>query len=395
MIYLDNSATTRPCAAAVAGACRAMEESWHNPSALYGPAVDAEREMASVRARIARAVGARAQDVVFTAGGTEADSLALLGSAARWRGARRVLLFAGEHPAVLGARAQLEAMGHTVQTFPAGPDGVADLDALSALLDEDVALVSCMQVNNETGAVQPTARIRALMREKCPDALLHVDGVQGFLRLPSALTQTGADLYCLSAHKIHGLKGVGALVLRQGVPISPRVAGGGQERGLRSGTENTCGIAALGAALSWAEEQAGAAQRLREMKLRLYDLLRAGADDLHVNGPDPRADTAAPHILNLSFPGVGGEVMLHALEAEGVLVGTGSACSSKKREMRSAFQAMNAPRWAAESAVRFSLGLLNTPEEMDRAAEAALRCFATYRRCQRRAYARNTAGSLR
>ena len=131
------------------------------------------------------------------------------------------------------------------------------------------------------------------------------------------------------------------------------------------------------------------------MKLRLYDLLRAGADDLHVNGPDPRADTAAPHILNLSFPGVGGEVMLHALEAEGVLVGTGSACSSKKREMRSAFQAMNAPRWAAESAVRFSLGLLNTPEEMDRAAEAALRCFATYRRCQRRAYARNTAGSLR
>ena len=339
MIYLDNSATTRPCAAAVAGARRAMEESWHNPSALYGLAVDAEREMASVRARIARAVGARAQDVVFTAGGTEADSL--------------------------------------------------------ALLDEDVALVSCMQVNNETGAVQPTARIRALMREKCPDALLHVDGVQGFLRLPSALTQTGADLYCLSAHKIHGLKGVGALVLRQGVPISPRVAGGGQERGLRSGTENTCGIAALGAALSWAEEQAGAAQRLREMKLRLYDLLRAGADDLHVNGPDPRADTAAPHILNLSFPGVGGEVMLHALEAEGVLVGTGSACSSKKREMRSAFQAMNAPRWAAESAVRFSLGLLNTPEEMDRAAEAALRCFATYRRCQRRAYARNTAGSLR
>ena len=136
MIYLDNSATTRPCAAAVAGARRAMEESWHNPSALYGPAVDAEREMASVRARIARAVGARAQDVVFTAGGTEADSLALLGSAARWRGARRVLLFAGEHPAVLGARAQLEAMGHTVQTFPAGPAGVADLDALSALLDQ-------------------------------------------------------------------------------------------------------------------------------------------------------------------------------------------------------------------------------------------------------------------
>ena len=383
MIYLDNSATTKPCEAALLAMRGALETDWFNPSAAYGPAVRAEKKMTQARRALLEAAGAQSAELTFTGSGSEADSLAIVGSAERFHGARRVLIFGGEHPAVLNTREQLERLGHTVETFPARRDGVADLEKLAAALDENVGLVSCMQVNNETGAVQPVGEIARLIREKCPGALFHVDGVQGFLRVPLAFDQSGIDLYTCSGHKIHGPKGIGALIARKGVRLNPRIEGGGQEKGLRSGTENTAGIAGFAAAAQWLAVQPKRFETLRAAKLRLYARLRAEIPELHVNGPDPESGVAAPHILNLSL-GVRGEVMLHALEAEGVYVGNGSACSTHKREMSAAFRAMNAGRQAAETAVRFSLGMMNTIEEMDAAADAVIRCYKTYAAFQRR-----------
>ena len=383
MIYLDNSATTKPCEAALLAMRGALETDWFNPSAAYGPAVRAEKKMTQARRALLEAAGAQRAELTFTGSGSEADSLAIVGSAERFHGARRVLIFGGEHPAVLNTREQLERLGHTVETFPARRDGVADLEKLAAALDENVGLVSCMQVNNETGAVQPVGEIARLIREKCPGALFHVDGVQGFLRVPLAFDQSGIDLYTCSGHKIHGPKGIGALIARKGVRLNPRIEGGGQEKGLRSGTENTAGIAGFAAAAEWLAAQPQRFETLRAAKLRLYAHLRAEIPELRVNGPDPESGEAAPHILNLSL-GVRGEVMLHALEAEGVYVGNGSACSTHKREMSAAFRAMNASRQAAETAVRFSLGMMNTIEEMDAAADAVIRCYKTYAAFQRR-----------
>lgn len=383
MIYLDNSATTKPCEAALLAMRGALETDWFNPSAAYGPAVRAEKKMTQARRALLEAAGAQSAELTFTGSGSEADSLAIVGSAERFHGARRVLIFGGEHPAVLNTREQLERLGHTVETFPARRDGVADLEKLAAALDENVGLVSCMQVNNETGAVQPVGEIARLIREKCPGALFHVDGVQGFLRVPLAFDQSGIDLYTCSGHKIHGPKGIGALIARKGVRLNPRIEGGGQEKGLRSGTENTAGIAGFAAAAQWLAAQPKRFETLRAAKLRLYARLRAEIPELRVNGPDPESGEAAPHILNLSL-GVRGEVMLHALEAEGVYVGNGSACSTHKREMSAAFRAMNAGRQAAETAVRFSLGMMNTIEEMDAAADAVIRCYKTYAAFQRR-----------
>lgn len=383
MIYLDNSATAQPCDAAIAAAREMMGSAWHNPSALYGAAVRVEKAMEAARAQVAAPLHVPPRAIVFTGGGTEADSLAVLGAAARLRGARRVLLFAGEHPAVLETAAQLEAMGHRVERIPATAEGLLDLDAFAQMLDEQVALVSCMQVSNETGAVQPLRALERLLRLAAPEALLHVDGVQGYLRLPLDLPESGIDLYTISAHKVHGLKGTGALAVRKGVRLSPRVEGGGQEGGLRSGTENTAGIAAFGAAAAWVHAE-HAADRLRAMKLCLHARLAGGIAGLRINGPAPDSAAAAPHILNVSLPGVGGEVMVHALEQEGVLVGTGAACSSKKRGMSASFAAMHAPRWAADSAIRFSFGLMNTMEDAERAAEAVCRCHARYGAFQRR-----------
>ena len=383
MIYLDNSATTKPCQAALFAMRDALEMDWFNPSAAYGPAVRAEKKMTQARKTLLDAAGAQNAELTFTGSGSEADSLAILGSAERFHGVRRVLLFGGEHPAVLNTRAQLERLGHTVEVFPARRDGVADLEKLAAMLDENVGLVSCMQVNNETGAVQPVEEIAKLVHEKCPQALMHVDGVQGFLRVPMAFDKSDVDLYTCSGHKIHGPKGIGALIARRGVRLSPRIEGGGQEKGLRSGTENTAGIAGFAAAAEWMLAQTERGEALRAAKLRLYARLRAEIPNLHVNGPDPEGKDAAPHILNLSL-GVRGEVMLHALEAEGVYVGNGSACSTHKREMSAAFKAMRAEKQDAEMAVRFSLGMMNTTEEMDAAADAVIRCYKMYSAFQRR-----------
>lgn len=259
-----------------------------------------------------------------------------------------------------------------------GEDGALRWDELERALDDGASLVSCMQVNNETGALLDAERLRRTVNGR---ALIHVDGVQGFLRVP--FDMKNADLYTLSGHKIHGPKGIGALVVRRGVRMEPRQIGGGQESGMRSGTENTPGIAGLhAAAKELIAVQSTLGGELMQKKLHLIEKFREAVPEMLVNGPEP--EHAAPHIVNLSFPGVRGEVMLHALESEGVYASTGSACSSKKLKVSGVLTAMGVAPARAEWALRFSLSPHTTMEEIDDAAQKLGAIYASLKRFQRR-----------
>ena len=377
-IYLDNSATTRPCAAAIEAAERAMREDYFNPSALYGPALQTAKMLRECRETLLRETHAPAgATAVFTSGGTESDNLAILGAAARARRSGRVLFGAGEHPAVREACLQcgLEAV-----EIPYTHEGMVDLDALRGLMTADTALICCMQVNNETGAIQPLAEINEMRKLQAPQAHFHVDGVQGFLRVPFDMAALQADSYALSGHKIHAPKGIGALVLSPRARVTPRQVGGGQEFGLRSGTENTPGIAGLSAAIRAYPRD----NSMRENKLLLAGLLREAVPCVRFNGPAPDSVNAAPHILNVSLPPVRSETMLHALEGAGIYIGMGSACSSHKQRISPVLRAMRLPGEWAESALRFSLCPENTAEEMRETAEAVRAQYALLSRFTRR-----------
>ena len=376
--YLDNSATTRPCPAAVAAVTECLTEGFYNPSSVYRPAVEAFRRLRGAREDILSAVNGQNCDAVFTSGGTEGNNLAILGAVTRMRGRQIVAVSAVEHPSVRAAFDALAEMGHDVRVI--GVDGRGELDwaALEAALSDGASLVSCMQVNNETGALLDAERLHRTVDGR---ALIHVDGVQGFLRVPFDMQY--ADLYTLSGHKIHGPKGVGALVFKKGVKLNPRQLGGGQEGGLRSGTENTPGIAGLDAAVRDMRGLGGDMPgKLMAKKLRLIERVRQAVPDVIVNGPDP--EKAAPHIVNLGFPNVRGEVMLHALEGDGVYVSTGSACSSKKLKVSGVLTAMGIAPQVAEWAVRFSLSPHTTIEEIDYAAQRIGVQYDLLKRFQRR-----------
>ena len=376
--YLDNSATTRPCEAAVAAMERALREEWYNPSAVYKPSVEAFRSLRDARQRLLDAVGGAGCDAVFTSGGTESNNLAILGAVGRMRGRQVLAVSAVEHPSVREAFSLLAEQGHDVRVIGVDAAGQLKWDELEAALDDGASLVSCMQVNNETGAVLDAARLHDTVNGR---ALIHVDGVQGFLRVPFDMKL--ADLYTVSSHKLHGPKGVGALVVKKGVRLKPHHVGGGQESGLRSGTENTPGIAGMDAAVAELVHMGSdMPEKLMAKKLRLVQAVREVVPDVLVNGPDPAA--GAPHIVNLGFPGVRGEVMLHALEGDGVYVSTGSACSSKKLKVSGVLTAMGIRPQVAEWAVRFSLSPHTTEEEIDYAARRIGVQYDLLKRFQRR-----------
>ncbi len=368
--YLDNSATTRPTDQVIGAMAESMREGFYNPSSPYGPALQAEKEVTACREAVAASLGVSAAEVVFTAGGTEADNLAILGYLASCKKPGKVLYTAVEHPAVAESCKVAERMGHTAKSIPVLTDGTVDLMALRELLDASVLLLCIMQVNNETGAIQPLEEVAALRDKLCPDAILHVDGVQGYLRIPLSIPKLGIQSYALSAHKIHGPKGVGALVFHKDHKVVPRMWGGGQERGIRSGTENTPGIAGLRCAVE--NYPADAAERMGELKKLLYETITEHIPAARINGPALSSPYSAPHILNLSIPPVRSETMLYALAGQGVYVGMGSACSSRKQKISETLRAMHVPKDAAESAIRFSLSPFTTREEVLYAAGALL-----------------------
>ena len=360
MIYLDNSATTRPFDEVIDKMSACMREEYFNPSAVYAPAMLAGRILTETREAIASQLGGRVK-VVFTSGGTEADNLALLGTARALRGRKgHFITTKVEHPAILETAAELERLGHSVTYIGVDEEGTVDVDALVDAVREDTALVSVMQVNNEVGAVMPIEEISRRVKEKNPRTLIHVDGVQGFMRVPMHMNRMGVDLYSLSGHKIHGPKGIGALAMSDRVRPLCIAFGGGQENGLRSGTENVPGIAGLGQAVRAFARLDDPASDMMELKMRLRDGILQAVPDAKVNGPTG----GAPHILNVTFP-VKGEVLLHALEGAGILCSTGSACASHKKSASHVLTAMGVPDKEIDGALRFSLCPMNTPEEID------------------------------
>jgi len=379
MIYLDNSATTRCFPEAVEAAAKYMQESFFNPAGAYSPAVASEREVNAARKRIASVLGAEGEELVFTSGGTESNNAAIHGSLRAQRGGGRVLVSAVEHPSVYTTAQGLDGR-YEVLEIPVDREGAVELEKLEELLRPDTLFVSVMQVNNETGAVNDMRKIHGLVKRRCPGAVVHVDGVQGFLKADMELRF--CDLYSISGHKFHGPKGVGALFIKKGLRFLGGQTGGGQERNLRSGTLNTPGIMGMDAAVSrYMKDRSLFLSSMRNCKERLSKNLLQLPDTV-INGPSP--DRGAPHILNVSFLGVRGEVLLHALEQKEIYVSTGSACSSHKKGKNRILNAMGVVGERQEGAIRFSFCPFNTEEEMDRVAQAISDQLALLRRFKRR-----------
>lgn len=379
MIYLDNSATTPTLPAAADRAAKYMTEEFFNPAAAYSPAVREERAVNAARKTIAGVIGASGNEILFTSGGTESNNMAIFGALRAMHGQGRIIVGATEHPSVYEAFRSL-AQQYDVQEAPVDSTGAVDIARLEEMITADTRLVSIMQVNNEVGAVNDAEAIRRILNKKAPGALLHVDGVQGFLKVP--FDARYCDFYSISGHKFHAPKGIGALYVRNGVKFAGGQIGGGQERGLRSGTTNTPGIMGMEAAVKdYVDNIDAYRESIRSCKLRLAALLTELPDVL-INGPE--VEKGAPHILNASFMGVRGEVLLHALEEKEIYVSTGSACSAHKKGKNRILNAMGITGDRQEGAIRFSFSPLNTEEEMCITAEAIASTISMLRRFKRR-----------
>lgn len=376
LIYLDHNATTPVAPPAAEAMERALRDAFGNPSSLHGAGQRARRVVDEARAAVAGLIGAEPGELVFTSGGTESDNLALRGvleAAAPPR--RRLLIGATEHEAVLNTALALERRGWPVTTVPATADGVMTPEALAARLGPDVAVVSIMLANNETGVLQPVPALAALAREA--GALFHADAVQAISKIDVDVRGLGVDLLSLTAHKFGGPKGVGALWIRRGVAMASVLTGGRQERNRRPGTENVPAIAGFGVAASLAAASGDGRQAVRARRERLEQGLVAAIPGAAVNGAGaPRV----PNTANISFPGVEAETLLIALDLEGIAVSTGSACSSGTLEPSHVLRAMNLPVARVQSAIRFSLGPETTDEEIERVIEVVPRLVARLRR---------------
>ena len=382
-LYLDNSATTQPCEAAIQAMLASMRDSYYNPSALYAPAMDAERGLYGAREVIAQSLGASEKNVIFTSGGTESDNLAISGQLQAMRKDGDVLYSAAEHPAVKNACIEAAARFHMqAREIPLLRNGSIDLEALQGMLGESTRLICVMQVCNETGVIMPIADVCGMRDRLAPQAAIHVDGVQGYLRQPFSLKQHRVQSYALSGHKLCGPKGVGALVLGAGVKLHAQLVGGGQQGDLRSGTENTAGIAGLRAAVE--AYPADASQRMRVLKQELASTLLDALPEAKVLGLPADDPMSAGHILSIAFPPVRAETLLHALEANGVYVGTGSACSSKKGKHSQVLTAMKASPQEMDGAIRISLSPANTEAELEYAAQKIIAQVSLLKKFQRR-----------
>ena len=362
-IYLDNAATTKPHPAVVEAVTRALVTDYGNPSSLHGKGVAAERLLTSARDAVARTLGVDLEAIVFTSGGTEANNLAIHGTLAHARG-RHVVTTTVEHSSVGTPLQTLAERGWSVTALPVDRSGRVSLSELQTALRPDTALVSVMAVNNELGTIQPIDDIGRVVRQHNANggrAVFHVDAVQAWGKIPLHPVAWGVDLMSLSAHKIHGPKGVGVLYVRRGVQLTPRQVGGEQEGGVRPGTENAPGIAGLGAAAQLLSAGAEANLKVRE----LSDRLRSGIESLSDARINTDRNASVPHILSATFRGVRGEMLLHRLSQDGVLVSTGSACHSQSVTPSHVLLAIGLSDTGAKSTIRFSLSRFTTASEID------------------------------
>jgi cysteine desulfurase len=359
-VYLDNAATTRPCAEAVEAAVKAMTENYGNPSSLHKAGLDAQLAVDYARKVIAGSIGADSSCVYFTSGATESNNLALRGAAGAYgRRKKKVVISAVEHASVDETAAALENAGYTVVHVSPREDGRLYAADFAAACDEDTFLISMMLVNNETGYILPVKETFSAVKRRFPDIITHCDCVQAYMKLPIKVNALCADMISLSAHKIHGVKGVGAIYIKKGVRVVPIVTGGKQEKGIRSGTESVPLIAAFGAA---AEKLLPTIQERYEkvsgLKAYLLDRL-AEIDGISVNSPED----GSPYVVNISAEGRRSEIMLHFLESKGIYVSSGSACS--KGQQSGVLGQFGIRDKRADSAVRISMTAETAEEDLD------------------------------
>ena len=380
--YFDNSATTRCYPEVAEIVVKTMTEDFGNPSAMHLKGVEAEKYVREAAQTLAKILKVNEKEIIFTSGGTESNNLALFGGAdANKRSGNHIITTSVEHAAVGQPAERLEQMGYEVTIVPVDHRGVVQLEALEKALRPDTILVSTMYVNNEVGAVMPVEEIAKLVHEKSPKALYHVDAIQAFGKYRIYPKKAGIDMLSVSSHKIHGPKGVGFLYINEKARVQPQILGGGQQAGMRSGTDNVPGIAGLGVAAKMvytdfdkkSEHMYQLKERLAEGFLKL--------PDVRLNGMEIRE--GAPQILSASFLGVRSEVLLHTLEEKGIYVSAGSACSSHKRKAAGTLSAMGMEAAQRESTLRFSFSEENTFEEVDYALEVIGQVLPMLRRYSR------------
>jgi len=377
-IYLDNAATTKPHPAVVEAITRALTANFGNPSSLHRKGLDAERVVRAAREAVALTLEVTPEEIVFTSGGTESNTLAIRGVAGVTKG-RHIVTDKIEHSSVLTPIRRLAGEGFEVTELPVDAAGRVSPEQVGNALRPDTALVSVMAINNEIGTIQPIEEIgRTIKRHRAAGgaAVFHVDAVQAWGKIPLRPRAWGVDLMSVSAHKVHGPKGSGALCVRKGVRLAPLLGGGDQEQGIRPGTENVPGIAGLGAAAQLiGRDFDEAIRRMAELRDRLRTAL-AVVPDVRINTP---AQGAAPHILNASFPGVRGETLLHRLEMDGIYTSTGSACHSHRVEPSHVLLAIGLNPDLATSSLRFGLSRFTTEDEIEIVEAAVISAVAELR----------------
>jgi cysteine desulfurase len=374
IVYLDNSSTTRPYKEAVDKAVFYMTQDYGNPSSLHRMGLDAERAVREAREAVAKGLGATAGEIYFTSGGTEADNMAIIkGAESRKRTGNRIITTKVEHPAVLEPCEYMAKQGFEVVYIDVDSNGCIDMEQLKNEINDRTILISVMHVNNELGSINPIAQIAKLKG----NALFHSDAVQSFCKEDINAGSMDIDMISVSGHKIHGPKGIGAIYVRKGANLSPYIMGGGQEKAMRSGTENVPAIAGFGAAadISYTNIKSGT-DNMKAVRAHLLEGIRGSISDIRVNSPED----GCPSVLNVSFLGTRGEVLLHILEDCGIYVSTGSACSSNKRGQSHVLKAIGLTDREIEGALRFSFSEFNTIEEMDYVLENLTAAVKRFRR---------------
>ena len=360
-IYLDNSATTKPYKEVVDKMVLALTTQYGNPSSIYKKGIEVEREIKEIRRNIARSLGAKETEIYFTSGGTECNNTIIRSVAnLNKKTKNHIISTVIEHPSVLNTLKDLEADGFEVTYLPVGKDGKISLEDLKNAIKKETILVSVMHVNNEIGTIQPVEEIGKYLKSLDEKVYFHVDGVQSYAKIKFRPSRYNIDFMSVSGHKLHGPKGIGFMYVKENNRIKPLLTGGGQEIGIRSGTENVPGIYGIGEAVRILNQDLeGTIDKIRGLRDLLKEEILTNIDNVKINSPED----GVCHVLNVSFRGVRGEVLLHYLEQKEIYVSTGSACSSKKKGSH-VLNAIGLTPDEIEGAIRFSLSDLNTKEEI-------------------------------
>lgn len=378
-VYFDNSATTKPHKQVIDEVALCMERYFANPSSAHRLGLEAEKKLNAARTEVAKLLSCSPKEIAFTSGGSEANNTAILGTVSK---GEHIITSKIEHPSIIRLLESMRTSGYEVTYLDVDENGLVKQEQLEAAIKENTRLVTVMHVNNEVGSIQPVSDIARIVKSRSRKARVHVDAVQSAGKLELNVGASDIDLLSISAHKLHGPKGTGALYIRNGLVLKPLIAGGGQERGIRSGTENLPGIAGFGVAAAMAlENREEKAEQVYRIKKRFIERM-ADIEDVRINSP--LDGSHIDNILNISFGGIRGEVLLHALEDYRIYVSTGSACSSKQTgHSNYVLPALGLARCNVEGAIRFSFSYMNTEEEVDYTVDALLKLLPVLRRMKK------------